>query len=57
MFERAERLGMTVGEMSERMSYVELVEWMAFDTIRHAEAEKAQRLAEKGMSQKRPRRR
>lgn len=52
---------MTVNKMmtgrDEPMPYTELIEWMALDSLRQAEAEKAQRLAEKGMSQKRPRRR
>jgi hypothetical protein len=57
MFERAEKLGMTVGRMMHEMTYAELVDWMALDSLRVKEAEKAQRLAKKGMQQQRPRRR
>lgn len=57
MFERAEKLGMTVGRLMHEMTYTELVDWMALDTLRAKEAEKAQRLAKKNMQQKRPRRR
>ena len=48
---------MTAAELMERMSYEELLHWMALDGIRQSEHEKAQRLADKGMIQKRPRRR
>lgn len=47
---------MTVGRMVHEMTYAELVEWMALDTQRAKEREKAQRLAKKGMKQQRPRR-
>lgn len=57
MFERAEKLGMTVAQMEREMDYQELLEWMALDTIRNREREKAQRLASKGMNVKRPGRR
>lgn len=61
MYERAEKLGMTVHKMTtgrdEPMPYIELITWMGLDTVRHKEAEKAQRLAKKGMQQQRPRRR
>lgn len=57
MFERAEKLGMTVGRMMAEMTHAELVEWMALDTLRHQEAEKAARLAKKGMNTSRPRKR
>lgn len=40
---------MTVGELTARMTYAELLEWAALDQIRNAEAEKAERLATKGM--------
>jgi hypothetical protein len=40
---------MTVHGMSQAMPNVELVEWQALDEIRHAEREKAERLAKKGM--------
>ncbi len=49
LFERAERLSMTVAELSARMSSAELTDWMALDALRGAEAEKAERLAKKGM--------
>lgn len=49
MYERAERLGMTVAQMSVEMPYAELVAWQALDQVRQAEAEKAQRMAGKGM--------
>lgn len=57
MFERAEKLGMTVGELMQRMAYAELVDWMALDSLRVKEHEKAQRLAKKGMQTNRPKRR
>ena len=57
MFERAERLGMIVGDMCERMTYEELLMWMSLDATRAKEREKSQRLASKGMQQSRPRRR
>lgn len=57
MFERAEKLGMTVGRMMAEMTYAELVDWMALDSLRAKEAEKAQRLAKKGMQTNRPRKR
>lgn len=53
----AERLGMTVGELAARMSSAELTMWMAHDHLTNQEREKAERLAQKGMNQKRPRRR
>ena len=43
MFERAEKLGMTVGRMMAEMTQSELVEWMALDTLRVKEREKAAR--------------
>lgn len=46
---------MTVSELLQRMEYAELIEWMALDTLRNFEAEKAQRMAGKGMNTKRPR--
>lgn len=36
---------MTVGDMLDRMSSAELTEWMALDSLRNAEREKAERLA------------
>lgn len=45
---------MTAAELMERMSYAELLEQMAYDSILQAEAEKAKRLADKGMNTKRP---
>lgn len=36
-------------EMCERMSYAELLEWMALDDIRNFEREKAERQAKSGM--------
>lgn len=48
---------MTVGDLMSRMSYAEFVEQMAYDNLLAKEAEKAQRLAKKGMSTSRPRRR
>lgn len=47
---------MTVGEMLDRMSSAELMRWMALDSLRAAEREKAERLAKKGMAANRPRR-
>lgn len=49
MFERAEKLGMTVGRMMSEMTYAELMDWMALDSLRVAEREKAARLAKKNM--------
>ena len=40
---------MTVQEMSDKMTYAELVEWQALDMLRQGEREKAERLAKKGM--------
>lgn len=57
IFERAERLGMTVGRMMDEMTSAELTEWMALDTLRAKEREKAERMAKKGMNQRRPRQR
>lgn len=57
MYERAEKLGMTVTRMMNEMPYAELVDWMGLDALRMQEREKADRLAKKGMNQKRPRRR
>lgn len=44
---------MTVERMTSEMSYAELVEWQALDTIRAAEREKAERQARKGMKPRR----
>ena len=49
LFVLAERLGMTVAELGDRLTAPELVEWQAFDELRAAEQEKAERLASKGM--------
>lgn len=54
MFERAEKLGMTVGQLEVTMDHAEFVEWQLLDSIRADEAERAQQQAKKGM---RPRRR
>ncbi len=48
---------MTVGRMMSEMSYAEFIEWMALDTIRAGEREKAERMAKKGMNSSRPGRR
>lgn len=40
---------MTVEEMCDRMSYAELLDWMALDDIREEERQKAERLAKQGM--------
>lgn len=40
---------MTVEELSHRMTYAELTEWMALDALRNYEAEKEARMAQKGM--------
>lgn len=48
---------MTVGVLLDSMSSAELYLWMAHDTLTKQEQEKAQRLADKGMKSKRPRRR
>ena len=40
---------MTVARLDEEMSNPELLEWMALDSLRNEEREKAQRLAKKGM--------
>lgn len=57
LFVLAERLGMTVGTLLVTMSSAELYLWMAHDSLTQKEREKAERLASKGMSAKRPRRR
>lgn len=57
MFERAEKLGMTVERMSAEMPYAELVEWHALDAIRAGEREKAERQAKKGMKSRAGKRR
>jgi hypothetical protein len=49
VFERAEKLGMTVAVMSQEMPYGELLDWMALDAIRNAEQQAAQARAKKGM--------
>lgn len=49
LFVLAERLGMTAAELSERLAAPEFSEWIAFDEIRAAEREQAERLAAKGM--------
>ncbi len=49
MFERAEVMGMTVQELGDRMSEVELRDWMALDNLRGEERKKAERLAKQGM--------
>ena len=49
LFSLAERLGMTVAEISQRMMAPELAEWAAFDALRAEERERAERLASKGM--------
>jgi hypothetical protein len=36
-FEMAERLGMTVGDLGERMTAAELLEWIAYDSIHTSE--------------------
>ena len=48
---------MTVGRMLDEMSSAELLLWMAHDLLSQKEREKAQRMADKGMKQQRPRRR
>jgi hypothetical protein len=48
---------MTVGRLLDEMSAAELMLWMSHDLLSQQEREKAQRLAEKGMKQQRPRRR
>lgn len=48
---------MTVGEMLDRMSSAELMRWMALDSLRAGEREKAERQAKKGINPARPRRR
>jgi len=40
---------MTVESMTNEMTSAELVEWQAYDELRHAEQETAQRQADKGM--------
>ena len=40
---------MTVEEMCDRMSYAELLDWMALDDIREHERAKAERQAKQGM--------
>jgi len=46
-FELAERLGMTVAELGERMSARELSQWMALERLRVQEQEKWQREQER----------
>lgn len=48
---------MTVGTLLTTMSSAELYLWMAHDLLTQKEREKEQRMAEKGMKTKRPRRR
>ena len=38
-----------MAELCERMTYAELLEWMAFDEIRAYERDKAEKLAKKDM--------
>lgn len=40
---------MTVGEMCDRMTNSELLEWMALDELRGKEREAAEKRAKKGM--------
>jgi hypothetical protein len=47
-------LHMPVGRMLNEMSSAELVYQMGYDSLLAQEREKAERLAKKGMSQKRP---
>ncbi len=45
VYERAERLGMTVGRMIAEMSSAELTEWMSLDSLRAEERAKEERMA------------
>ena len=40
---------MTVEEMRDRMSYAELIDWMALDSLRGHERETAERQSKSGM--------
>lgn len=53
MFERAEKLGMTVEELQTRMAYRELVAWQQLDVIRSDERKKAEREAQRKASRRR----
>lgn len=45
LFERAEKLHMTVSRMESEMSSAEYAKWMALDFVRNQEREKAERMA------------
>ena len=52
MFERAEKLGMTVEQLTHKMSHSELIEWYALDGIRADERKRAEQQAKKGMKRR-----
>ena len=53
MFHLARELGMTVGELGDRMSSTELVEWMALYKIEAGEREHSQQVAKQRSNRKR----
>lgn len=53
MFHLARELGMTVGELGERMSSAELVEWMALYKIESSEREHQRQVAQQRSKRKR----